>query len=167
MKMRHLILTLSLLFFIKSNGQENEKMKDNFIGKWKYIKTIDKEDKSVKFIIRKYPNGKEMKIVASGPEIIINADGTYEKKFTEENTDLGNWRILSDTEIEYELLTPINSRGGKLIKRTQKFVKNRWKKDGKGNYTEKIKEKIIALTNSEMKIEHQKDYLLIYKKISE
>ena len=58
-------------------------------------------------------------------------------------------------------------RGGKLIKQTQKFVKNRWEKDGKGNYTEKIKEKIIALTNSEMKVEHQKDYLLIYKKISE
>jgi hypothetical protein len=167
MKMRYLILTLSLLFFIKSNGQENEKMKDNFIGKWEYIKTVDKEDKTVKFIMRKYPNGKEMKIIASGPDIIISADGTYEKKFNEENTDLGNWRILSDTEIEYELLTPMNSRGGKLIKQTQKFVKNRWKKDGKGNYTEKIKEKIISITDSEMKVERLKDYLLIYKKISE
>jgi hypothetical protein len=167
MKMRYLILSLSLLFFIKSNGQENEKMKNNFIGKWEYIKTVDKEDKTVKFIMRKYPNGKEMKIVASGPDIIISPDGTYKKKFNQENTDLGNWRILSDTEIEYELLTPMNSRGGKLIKQTQKFVKNRWKKDGKGNYTEKIKEKIISITDSEMKVERLKDYLLIYKKISE
>jgi hypothetical protein len=108
-----------------------------------------------------------MKIVASGPNITINENGTYEKKFTEDNTDYGNWKFLSEKEIEYELVTPINSRGGKLITQTQKFIKNRWEKDGNGNYLEKNKDIIILLTNSEMKVEHQKDYILIYKKKSE
>lgn len=156
---------------INETDFSNEKIETSFknlerilVGKWNYIETLDKNNESVKHTIRKYPNGKEMKIVASGPNITINENGTYEKKFTEQNSDFGNWKFLSDKEIEYELVTPINSKSGNLITKTQQFLNKKWEKDGKGNYIEKITETILSLTDSVMKIQYQNDYILIYKK---
>jgi antitoxin component YwqK of YwqJK toxin-antitoxin module len=138
------------------------------IGKWEYINATDKENNSIQHIIRKYPNGKEMKIVASGPDITLNKDGTYEKKFTENNTDYGNWKFLSEKEIEYELFIPKDSKQGKLIIQTQKLLPNKkWKKDENGDFLDTSSDKIIEITENEMKIEYEKNYILIYKKKSE
>lgn len=151
-------------FSNQEDGLTYKNLEQLLIGKWEYVRTTDKENNTIQHIIKKFPNGNEMKIVANGPNIIVNKDGTYEKKFDEDHTDYGNWKFLSEKEIEYELITPIHSRGGKLITQAQNAFNKRWEKDGNGNYLEKNKDIIIALTKSEMKIEYQKDYILIYKK---
>lgn len=135
------------------------------IGKWEYVKTIDKENNAIQHIIRKLPNGEEMKIIASGPDITIHKDGTYEKKFTENNTDYGSWKFLSEKEIEYEMFIPKDSRQGRLIIQTQKLFPNKkWEKDKNGNFLDASSVKIIELTATEMKVEYEKDYALVYKK---
>jgi antitoxin component YwqK of YwqJK toxin-antitoxin module len=154
------------------SNQENKlkfkKLERLIIGKWEYIKTIDKENNPIQHTIRKYPNGEEMKIIASGPDITINKDGTYKKKFTENNTDYGNWKFISEKEIEYEMFIPRNSRQGKLIIQTQKLLPNKkWKQDENGNFLDSSTDKIIEMTENEMKVEYEKDYVLIYKKKSE
>lgn len=155
------LLLCSTLF-----GQETELKNENIIGKWNYIKTVDKNNEVVKYVYRTYPNGEKMKIVASGPNITLNSDGTYKKKFTEENTDSGKWKIISENEIEYIMVIPKNSRQGKMIIQTQKLLPNKkWKKDGNGNFLDASSDKIIQLTENEMMIEYEKDYLLIYKKV--
>ncbi len=150
-----------------SEKLKNRAFNQLIIGKWNYIKSTDKENKPIEHIIRKYPNGKEMKIVASGPNIIINKDGTYEKKFTKENTDYGNWEMLTEDEIKFEMVIPKNSEQAKFIAIAQKAMGKKWKEDEKGNYLDSSTDKIISLTETIMKIEYEKDYVLIYKKESE
>jgi len=164
-------MKISILFLLLCStlfGQENKLITDNIIGEWNYIKTVDKNNEEVKYVYRTHPNGEKMKIVASGPNIILNLDGTYRKKFTEENTDIGNWKIKSKNEIEYEMVILKNSRQGKLIIQTQKFMPDKkWRKDEKGNFLDASSDKIIELTETEMKVEYEKDYILIYKKTTE
>ena len=64
------------------------------------------------------------------------------------------------------MVIPKNSRQGKMIIQTQKLLPNKkWKKDGNGNFLDASSDKIIQLTENEMMIEYEKDYLLIYKKV--
>ncbi len=165
MKIKIRLSILLLLFCSTVFGQGNELLAENIIGVWNYIKTVDKNNQEVKHIYRIYPNGEKMKIVANGPKITLNPNGTYRKKFTEENTDRGNWKIISEKEIEYEMVIPKNSRQGKLIIKTQKFMTDKkWRKDENGNFLDASSDKIIELTETEMKVEYEKDYILIYKK---
>ena len=165
-----ILITLSLFISAIAFGQNESgiditKSEQTLIGKWEYIKTVDKENNSIQHTIRKYPNGEEMKIVASGPDITINKDGTYIKVFTPENSDTGNWRIKSENEIEYEMVIPKDSRQGRLILQTQKLLPNKkWRKDDNGNFLDASSDKIIELTETEMKVEYEKKYYLIYKK---
>jgi len=156
-------------------SQENNQIditnsEKNLIGEWKFVKTIDQNGNEVKKISldRNMPNGKPMTLVAKGPDIIINSDGTYTKIFTPENSDNGNWRIKSSNEIEYEMVIPENSRQGKLIIQTQKILPNKkWRKDDNGNFLDSSSDKIIELTEKEMKVEYEESYLLVYKKVTE
>ncbi|SNR14747.1 hypothetical protein [Tenacibaculum jejuense] len=168
MKIKIKLPVLFLLFCTTLFGQKNELTEKNIVGKWNFTKTIDKHNQEVKYVYRTYPNGEKMKIVASGPDITLNSDGTYLKKFTKENTDSGNWKIISESEIEYQMVIPKDSRQGKLIIQTEKFMPNKkWRKDENGNFLDASSDKIIELTLTEMKIEYEKDYILIYKKVIE
>ena len=142
-------------------------MTEKLIGKWTYIKTVDKGNKKIEFVYRTYPNGEKTKIVASGPEITLNKDGTYTKKFTEENSDNGNWKIISRNEVEYEMLILKDSKQGKMIQMTQKLLNKKWRQDEKGNYLDSSTDKITLLSQTEMKVEYEKEYTLIYKKLEE
>ena len=167
MKMKLLFGIIICLIFSNLNAQDSETIKNKLIGKWDYLKTVDSEKKSVEYIIKKYPSGKEMKVKTNGPNIIIDKNGKYSKQFTLENTDFGNWRLKSENEIEYEMVIPKNSRQGKLIIATQKMIKRKWEKDKKGNFLDKSVSKIISISEFEMKIEYEKKYVMIFKKQSE
>ena len=159
-------LFLTLLFFCTTLfGQETEINSQNLIGEWICVKVVDKNNQEVKQVYRTYPNGLKMKIAAKGPDITIHADGTYQKKFTEEFIDRGNWRIKSQTEIRYEMVIPKNSRQGKLIIETQKLLPDKkWEKDENGNFLDGSTDKIILFTKNEMRVEYEKEYVLVYQK---
>lgn len=167
MKVKLIFGIIFCLCFSSLNAQTSETITNKLIGKWDYLKTIDSEKTSVEYIIKKYPNGKEMKVKANGPNIIINKNGTYSKQFTLENIDSGNWQMKSEDEIEYEMVIPKKSRQGKLIIATQKMINRKWEKDKKGNFLDKSISKIISISEFEMKIEYEKDYVMIFKKQSE
>lgn len=170
-----LLLTLSLFISAIAFGQNKSGIditdsEQTLIGKWEFIKTIDQNGKEVKKISldRNMPNGKPMTLNANGPDIIINSDGTYTKIFTPENSDTGIWRIKSNNEIEYEIVIPEDSRQGRLIIQTQKMLPNKkWRKDENGSFLDASSDLIIELTETEMKVEYEKDYLLVYKKTAE
>ena len=169
-----ILLILSLFISTIGFSQENNEIditdsKNRLIGEWKFIKTIDQKGNEVEKISldRNMPNGKPITLVAKGPDIIINSDGTYTKTFTPENSDNGNWRIKSSNEIEYEMVIPENSRQGKLIIQTQKILPNKkWRKDGKGNFLDASSDIITELTENEMKVKYEENYLLVYKKVN-
>ncbi|MGR7813416.1 hypothetical protein [Lacinutrix undariae] len=60
-----------------------------------------------------------------------------------------------------------NSEQAKFIAIAQKAMGKKWKEDEKGNYLDSSTSKIISLTDTIMKIEYEKNYVLIYKKESE
>ena len=170
-----ILLILSLLISNFAFSQDNRgidltNLSQTLIGEWKFIKTIDKDGNDVEKISleRNMPNGKPMTLIAKGPDITINEDGTYVKKFTPENSDTGVWRIKSNNEIEYEMIIPENSRQGRLIVQAQKMLPNKkWRKDDKGNFLDASSDKIIELTDMKMKVEYEENYLLVYKKTAE
>ncbi len=170
-----ILLILSLLISTITYSQEGKEVnitnsENMLIGVWKYVKTVDKEGNNVEKISldRNTPNGKPITLVAKGPDIVIHPNRTYIKTFTPQNSDQGNWRIKSSNEIEYEMVIPKNSRQGKLIVQTQKLLSyEKWQKDGKGNFLDTSSDKIIELTATEMKVEYEENYVLIYKKVTE
>jgi hypothetical protein len=119
-------LILSFLCFTSFNlkAQTNNKfdktaIEKSLIGKWIFVEAVDKDNKKVDYFIQDYkgPDGKEIKIVASGPDVTINKDYSYVKKFTEVNSDKGTWKLISENEIEFEMpisfATSSTSKAGK------------------------------------------------------
>ncbi|WP_420573295.1 hypothetical protein [Kordia sp.] len=142
--------------------------KETLIGEWKFVKVIDQAGNEIKQIKRdlKVPNHEPITINASGPDIIVKADGTYTKIFTPKNSDTGNWYIKSKNEILYQMVIPINSRQGRMIVKTQEiFPDTKWKKDGKGNFLDGSINTITELSKTTMKVVYEKDYILVYKKV--
>ncbi len=164
MKLKFILGVVFCIILSNLSAQVSDSINQKIIGKWNYIKTIDKENNSVEYIIRKYPGGTEMKIKTNGPKIIINKNGTYSKQFTEENIDTGNWKMKSENEIEYEMVIPKNSRQGKLIAATQKSINKKWRTDKNGNFLDASTNTILSLSKSEMTIEYEKDYVMIFKR---
>ncbi len=170
-----ILITLSLFISVFAFGQENNGIditnsEQTLVGNWVFVKTLDQNGKEIKKITldRNTPDGKPITLNAKGPEIIIKSDGTYTKIFTPENSDNGVWRIKSTNEIEYEMVILENSRQGQMIIQTQKFFSDKkWRKDEKGNFLDASTDRIMELTESEMKVEYEKDYILVYKKTAE
>ena len=166
-----LSLFISVIAFGQNNGQiDISNSEQTLIGKWEFTKTLDQNGNEVKKISldENTPDGKPMTLIAKGPDIIIRTDGTYTKIFTPVNSDNGVWRIKSSNEIEYEMVITKDSRQGRMIIHTQKiFPDKKWRKDEKGNFLDASTDRILELTESEMKVEYEKDYVLVYKKITE
>jgi len=136
------------------------------VGQWIFIKTLDANNNEVKYVNQDYkgPDGNDMQIEANGPDITINADHTYIKKFTEVNSDKGVWELISNNQIEYEMVIPKDSRQGNMIVQTQELLGKKWRTDYNGNFLDTSKDKIVLLTETEMRIEYYKKYVLVYKK---
>ena len=156
------LMTLSL----NAQTKENIDSTKLLIGQWIFVKTLDVNNNEVKYVTQDYkgPDGNEIQIVANGPDILVNSDHTYIKKFTDVNSDKGNWRLISNNEVEYEMVIEKDSRQGNMIKQTQELLGKKWRTDSKGNYLDASTDKIVQLTENEMRVEYHKKYLLVYKK---
>ena len=156
-----------MIFNINAQTKESDETTQLLIGEWVFVKTLDENNNEVKYIIQDYkgPDGGEIKIVANGPDITINADRTYVKKFTTVNSDRGNWKLISKNEVQYEMVTEKNSRQGNMIKQAQELLGKKWSTDSNGNYLNSSVDKIVLLTENEMRVEYHKKYILVYKKI--
>jgi hypothetical protein len=156
------LMTLNLKAQTKKNADTTKLL----IGQWIFEKTLDANNIEVKYIKQDYkgPEGNDIEIVANGPDITINSDHTYIKKFTNINSDKGNWRLISDNEVEYEMVIEKNSRQGNMIHQAQELMGKKWRTDSKGNYLDASSDKIILLTENEMRVEYHKTYVLVYRK---
>jgi len=160
-----LILFFCLISFL-AQSQNLEDVKQNLIGEWSYVETVDSNGNKVESLNKYYIDGKESKILCSGPNISIYPDNTYIKVFTEINSDKGNWKLISKDEIEYVMVIPKESRQGRLIIQTQKMLNKKWRQDDKGNFLDEHSEKILLLTEDRMEVEYENYSRLIYKKIT-
>lgn len=166
-------LIISFLCFTSFNlkAQTNNKfdttaIEKSLIGKWIFVEALDKDNKKVDYFIQDYkgPDGKEIKIVASGPDVTINKDHSYVKKFTEKNSDKGTWKLISENEIEFEMLILKNSGQGNMIIQTQKLLGKEWRTDENGNFLDASTDKILSIEKDRMTIDHEGKYILIYKR---
>jgi hypothetical protein len=160
------ILLCLITFNLNAQTKENIDTTRLLIGQWIFVKTLDSNNNQVKYVTQDYkvPNGSDIQIVANGPDITINADHTYIKKFTNINSYKGNWRLISNNEVEYEMVIEKDSRQGSMIKQTQEFLGKKWRTDAKGNYLDASSDKIVLLTENEMRVEYHKKYVLFYRK---
>jgi len=150
------------------NAQTTERVDTTqlLVGQWIFVKTLDANNNEVKYVTQDYkgPDGSDIKIVANGPDITFNANYTYIQKFTDVNSDKGNWRLLSNNQIEYEMVVEKDTRQGNMIKQAQEFLGKKWRTDSKGNYLDGSTDKIVMLTENELRIEYHKKYVLVYRK---
>lgn len=166
-KITYFGILLCLITF-NLNAQTTEKVDTTklLIGQWIFVKTLDANNNEVKYIPQDYkgPDGSDIQIVANGPDITINDDHTYIKRFTEVNSDKGNWRLISNNEVEYEMVIEKGSRQGNMIKQTQELLGKKWRTDTNGNYLDASIDKIVLLTENEMRVEYHKKYVLVYRR---
>lgn len=175
MKKKQIILLLFCLFGLFANAQIKMSKKDSLeiakvekllIGEWNFIKTVDKNNKVIKYVTKEYkdPFGEEIQIVANGPELKLNENHTYLMKFTEVNTDIGNWKLLGKNKIIYKMIIKKNSKDGDMLTETQKLLDVKWDLDKDGNYINNSTDEIISINETELRIKYEKKYILIYKK---
>jgi len=165
-RIAHIGILLCLITF-NLNAQTKENIDTALlIGQWVFVKTLDSNNNEVKYITQdyKFPDGSDIQIVANGPDITINADHTYVKKFTDVNSDKGKWKMVSNNEIDYEMVITKDSRQGNMIKQAQELLGKKWRTDSNGNYLDGSTEKIVLLTEDEMRVEYHKKYVLVYRK---
>ncbi|MBK7389223.1 MAG: hypothetical protein IPI23_09195 [Bacteroidetes bacterium] len=160
------ILFCIMTFNLSAQPTEKADTTKSLIGQWVFVKTLDANNNEVKYVTQDYkgPTGSDSQIVANGPDITINADHTYVKKFTDVDSDKGNWRLISNNEVEYEMVIEKDSRQGNMIKQTQELLGNKWRTDSNGNYLDASNDKIVLLTENEMRVEYHKKYVLVYRK---
>ena len=156
------LITLNLNAQIKESVDTNKLL----IGHWIFVKTLNADNNEVKYVMQDYkgPDGNDIKIVANGLDITINSDHTYVKKFTDVNLDKGNWKLISKNEVQYEMVIEKNSRQGDMIKQTQELTGKKWPTNTSGNYLDTSSDKIILLTEKEMRVKYHKNYVLVYRK---
>jgi hypothetical protein len=165
-RIAHFGILLCLINF-NLNAQTKENIDTTLlIGQWIFVKTLDSNNNEVKYITEdyKFSDGRAFQIAAKGPDITINVDHTYVKKFTDVNSDKGNWKMISNNEIEYGMLIAKDSREGNMIKQAQELLGKTWRTDSNGNYIDGSTDKIILLTENEMRVEYHKIYVLVYRK---
>ena len=160
------ILLCIMTFTLSAQTTEKVDTTKILIGQWVFVKTLDANNNEVKYVTQDYkgPDGSDIQIVANGSDITINADHTYVKIFTDVNSDKGNWRLISNNEIVYEMVIEKDSRQGNMIKQTQELLGKKWRTDSNGNYLDASTDKIILLTENEMRVEYHKKYVLVYRK---
>jgi hypothetical protein len=153
-------------FNLNAQTVKNENTDHILVGKWAFVKAVDINNVEVKYLTKDYkgPDGKEIPIVATGPDITINSDHTYVKKFTSVNSDIGHWKLVSNDEIEYEMVILKDSRQGNLIRQMQALYGKKWRTDSDGNFLDSSTDKLVSLTEDEMKVRYESKYVLIYKK---
>jgi hypothetical protein len=156
------LITLNLNAQIKESVDTNKLL----IGHWIFVKTLNADNNEVKYVMQDYkgPDGNDIKIVANGPDITINSDHTYVKKFTDVNLDKGNWKLISKNEVQYEMVIEKNSRQGDMIQQTQELTGKKWRTNTSGNYLDTSSDKIILLTDKEMRVKYHENYVLVYRK---
>ncbi|MEI6410517.1 MAG: hypothetical protein WCR52_14100, partial [Bacteroidota bacterium] len=62
------------------------------------------------------------------------------------------------------MVIPKDSPQGNMMKQIQERLSEKFRTDSKGNYLDSSTDKIILLTETEMRIEYGKKYALVYRK---
>ena len=105
------------------------------IGEWHFIHVLGPDGKVTDKVDRSQgPNGEMSMVNANGPDISILTNGTYEKRYTPENKDIGYWRVKQPNEVSYTMVVPINSQQGRMLGFAARMFNKPTSTDGKGNY---------------------------------
>lgn len=138
--------------------------KQLLIGEWRFVHVLGPDGQPVDHIDRSSgPDGQTTRVTATGPDMTLRADGSYEKRFTAEHTDAGYWHLSAPDAIVYTLVVPMNSRQGELLKMSMALFNRTWPTDGRGNYLDTSTEHVVRLSASEMHVlEHGNTF--VYRK---
>lgn len=147
--MKRIVLILVLLLSVVVNAQDVKKM---LVGKWVYVKTIDKSNKQLE------GNSSSAQM---GKQIVIGQDNTFKNDFED-----GNWQLLSDDEIEFECIVPENSKRGRAIVLDQKMGGKKRRTDGRGNFLDTSLSRIVSITPKEIKLLYDDEQYQVYKKVN-
>lgn len=145
-------------------SQSTDNVKSNLIGEWSYVETLDSSGSKIDSIIQYLVDGKPNYRATTGPDIIINSNGSFTKKFSERNIDKGAWALLAENKIRFELVVSRDSRQGMLILQTQNLINKKWRQDNNGNFLDSHTEVIVFLTNSRLELLDRKGNRLVYFK---
>jgi hypothetical protein len=168
--MRYVILSLTLIWCISSaNAQTNGVPKDSvtfaaaLIGEWQFVHVLGPDGKPTDHIERDQgPTGQTMRVQAYGPDMTIRADGSYEKRFTPKNKDIGYWS-LGPSAVIYTMVIPMTTEQGNMLRMASQMFNKELRTDGKGNYLDSSTAHLIGLTADEMHV-LEDGYTFVYRK---
>lgn len=172
--MKNLILSwLIIIGSVPLLAQENEEMKIDSLtlvltGEWKFIEVIDQDGQHIESIGKELngsPIGNQIKLKASGPDIILKKNGTYELEFTPQNTDKGKWYLETSDTLIFQLVSKKGTRDYNKLKSAAEMFEKELRYDKKGNIIENIPSVIIQLEADKMLMKYETDFIQVYKRI--
>jgi hypothetical protein len=172
--MKRIILIISLnisvsLFSQNSNFFEKDSLTKNLIGVWQIQKVIDKEGKEVNTIYKEMkgsPLGDKIEVLATGPKITLQSNGTFELEFTPENTEKGRWFLENSETLIFQLIAKKGTSSYESLKSIALTFGKKINFDSDGNIIENISNKIAKLKKEELLMVYETDYFQVYKRIT-
>ena len=171
--MKNLIFAIIFTFstmalFAQDNGKIRiDSMTKTLIGIWNFEKVIDNNGKEIKSIEREVkgsPLGDKIEIKASGPNMILNEDGSCQLEYTPQNIDKGNWYLLTPDTLIFQFVTKKETSSYNMLKSTSEIFAKTLKYDGEGNIIENNSVVIIKLNSKIMLIQYESEYFQVYQK---
>lgn len=156
------LLTFTLTAQTKDIGNASQLI----IGEWAFVKAVDLNNQEVKYLTKDFkgPDGKDIQIPATAPDLTFSDDNTYTKTYTNGNADNGHWKLLSRNIIEYEMIVPKYSEEETVAKLKQELHGKKAKTNADGNFLDTTTEVIIALTPTDMLVDFEGRYVFVYRK---
>lgn len=155
-----------LSFTLTAQNKDTSNASQLIIGEWAFVKALDLNNKEVKYITKDFkgPDGKDIQIPATAPDLTINDDYTYTKTYTNGSTDNGHWKLLSRNLIEYEMIVPKYSDEETVAKLKQELYGKKAKTNTEGHFLDTTTEVIIVLTATDLLVDFEGRYVFVYRK---
>ena len=161
MKKQIFQVSLTFLFFINLHTQLIENKDKLLIGNWHFVKTVNRKEIDIKYLNTGYDTVESLE----GPEIEINKDYTFIFNYNKNLIEKGTWQFLSKNKISFKKIVLNNTKESNDIRMSNVYSKNKWKINNNGNFEFTSTKKIIFINDKEIKIETNKKYFWVYKKI--
>jgi|GEM_PF-3509572 len=169
MKKMKILLIISIfassLYAQDSISVKNDSLFKMLSGVWEIEKIIDKDGDEVNSITRAMPGsplGDEIQIKATGPDMRLNADGTYELGFIPNNTDTGNWYCISPDTLILQNVTEKGTSSYHMLKSAAEAFGLTLTFDAAGNIVENVPKEIVSLKKDRLLIRYEKIYYQVY-----
>jgi hypothetical protein len=154
MKIRIITCTFIYAFLLNLHAQNTDKIEKDFIGQWKFIKMVDKNDKKLNPLVSLSKNNSKFRI--KFPDWVFKKNGELIIDPSHKNPITAHWKWISNSLIEIIEISPNELDREHNSKKTE-F-------DERGNYIIRDTINIKWITKSKIKIKGNKFFWKVYKK---